>query len=256
MIALGNRMPMRHYDDVIIDSIPSQITSLTNVYSTVHSGTDQRKHQSSASLAFVWEIHRLPVNFPHKWPVTRKMFPFDDVIMMSKPATKDGETYLSCEIKTVYLKIWSKARVGEAWYRTIGLYYMGPPFFLPKIPQIGEWMNKHGNCFIRNVIRYPSRNFNGSLNLTVVEIRQWWVITYHLYMWDVITPPCPNLNGDLSKFRAWMSNYTHCVMWMKLLIHAQHWILVQPISFIIRRQRMYTCWWINSGEPVEVMHKG
>ena len=41
-----------------------------------------RKHQSSASLAFVREIHRGPVNFPHKWPVTRKMFPFDDVIMI------------------------------------------------------------------------------------------------------------------------------------------------------------------------------
>ena len=42
---------------------------------------DQRKHQSSASLAFVPGIHRWPVNSPHKWPVTRKMFPFDDVIM-------------------------------------------------------------------------------------------------------------------------------------------------------------------------------
>ena len=59
----------------------SQITSLAIVYSTVYSGADQSKHQSSASLAFVWEIHRGPVNFPHKWPVTRKMFPFDDVIM-------------------------------------------------------------------------------------------------------------------------------------------------------------------------------
>ena len=64
-----------------MDSIASQITNLTIVYSTVHSGAEQRKHQSSASLAFVWEIHRWPVNFPHKWPVTRKMFPFDDVIM-------------------------------------------------------------------------------------------------------------------------------------------------------------------------------
>ena len=41
----------------------------------------QRKYQSSASLAFVRGIHRRPVNSPHKWPVTRKMFPFDDVIM-------------------------------------------------------------------------------------------------------------------------------------------------------------------------------
>ena len=51
--------------------------------STVYSGPDQRKHQSSASLAFVRGIHRWPVNSPHKWPVTRTMFPFDDVIMES-----------------------------------------------------------------------------------------------------------------------------------------------------------------------------
>ena len=62
-------------------TIASQITSLTIVYSTVYSEIDQRKHQSSASLAFVRGIHRGPVNSPHKWPVTRKMFPFDDVIM-------------------------------------------------------------------------------------------------------------------------------------------------------------------------------
>ena len=65
--------------------LASQITSLTVVYSIVYSGVHQRKHQSSASLAFVREIHRGPVNFPHKWPVTRKMFPFDDVIMWMIP---------------------------------------------------------------------------------------------------------------------------------------------------------------------------
>ena len=37
--------------------------------------------RSSASLAFVWGIHQWPVNSPHKRPVTRKVFPFDDVIM-------------------------------------------------------------------------------------------------------------------------------------------------------------------------------
>ena len=61
--------------------LASQITSLPVVCSIVYSDVNQRKHQSSASLAFVREIHRGPVNFPHKWPVTRKMFPFDDVIM-------------------------------------------------------------------------------------------------------------------------------------------------------------------------------
>ena len=59
----------------------SQTTSLTIVYSIVYSDADQRKHQSSASLAFVRGIHRGSENSPHKWPVTRKMFPFDDVIM-------------------------------------------------------------------------------------------------------------------------------------------------------------------------------
>ena len=72
-----------HYDDVIMGAIASLITSLTIVYSTVYSGADQSKHQSSTSLAFVWGIHRGPMNSPHKWPVTRKMFPFDDVIMSS-----------------------------------------------------------------------------------------------------------------------------------------------------------------------------
>ena len=70
-----------HYNDVIMGTITSQITSLTSVYSPFYSDADQRKYQSSASLAFVREIHRGPVNFPHKWPVTRKMSPFDDVIM-------------------------------------------------------------------------------------------------------------------------------------------------------------------------------
>ena len=59
----------------------SQITRLMIVYSTVYSGADQRKHQSSVSLALLRGIHWGPVNSPHKWPVTRKMFPFDDVIM-------------------------------------------------------------------------------------------------------------------------------------------------------------------------------
>ena len=73
-----------HYDDVIMCTMASQITSLTIVYSTVYSDADQRKHQSSASLAFVRGIRRGPVNSPHKWPVTRKMFPFHDVIMIER----------------------------------------------------------------------------------------------------------------------------------------------------------------------------
>ena len=75
----------QHYSDVIMGAMASQITSLTIAYSTVYSGADQRKHQSSASSAFVQGIHWSPVNSPHKWPVTRKMFPLDDVIMRPMP---------------------------------------------------------------------------------------------------------------------------------------------------------------------------
>ena len=63
-----------------MSAMASQITGVSIVCSTVGSGADQRKHQSSASLAFVWGIHRWPVNSPHKWSVTQKMFPIDDVI--------------------------------------------------------------------------------------------------------------------------------------------------------------------------------
>ena len=75
-------MLVHHYGDVIMTAMASQITSLTIVYSTVYSRANQRKHQCSASLAFVGGIHRWPVNSPQKEPVTRKMFPFGDVIMM------------------------------------------------------------------------------------------------------------------------------------------------------------------------------
>ena len=63
-------------------AIVSQITSFMIVYSTIYSGADQRKHQSFPSLAFVQGIHRWSVNSSHKRPVTQKMFPFDDVIMI------------------------------------------------------------------------------------------------------------------------------------------------------------------------------
>ena len=68
-----------------MSAMASQINSLTIVYSSVYSGANQRKHQSSASLAFVRVIHRWPVNSLHKGPVTRKMFPFDDLVMVRWP---------------------------------------------------------------------------------------------------------------------------------------------------------------------------
>ena len=69
-----------HYSHVIMSAMASQITGASIVYSNVCSGADQ-KHQSSASMAFMRGIRRWPANSPQKGPVTRKMFPSDDVIM-------------------------------------------------------------------------------------------------------------------------------------------------------------------------------
>ena len=84
-----------HYCGVIMGAMASQNSSLTIVYWTVHSGPDQRKHQNSASLAFVRGIHRRPVNSPHKGPVTRKMFPFNNFIMRCGLSSAHSHPYKS-----------------------------------------------------------------------------------------------------------------------------------------------------------------
>ena len=81
MLCAKFQKDLSHCSDVIMGAMASQITSLMIVYSTVYSGTDQRKHEISAPLAFVRGMHRWQVNSPHRWLVTRKRFLLDDVIM-------------------------------------------------------------------------------------------------------------------------------------------------------------------------------
>ena len=64
-----------HYNDVIMSAMASQVTSLTIVYSTVYSS---RRSKKTSKLRVTGLC---AVNSPHKGPVTRKTFPFDDVIM-------------------------------------------------------------------------------------------------------------------------------------------------------------------------------
>ena len=98
-----------HHTGVIMGAIASQIPSLTIFYSTVYLEAGQRKHQSSASLAFEQAPVRGPVNSPHKWPVTRKMFPFDDVIMVSHfTSWKDSMPYVMLSV--VLSSRWVSAR--------------------------------------------------------------------------------------------------------------------------------------------------
>ena len=104
-------LPYHHYSDVLMGAMMHQITSLTIV-----SGADQRKHQSSASLAFVRGIHRWPVNSPHKGPVTRKMFPFDDVIMHDVMSYCSPSLYLQTQFPQVCSVHWpSVPAVQSEW---------------------------------------------------------------------------------------------------------------------------------------------
>ena len=117
-----------HYSDVIMGAMSSQITSLSIVYSTVYSGADQRKHQSSASLAFVWGIHRWPANSPHNWPVTRKMFPLDDVIMA-------GNRPVMGVIGTGRSLLEDKCRLNGLFYR----WMLGMQASKPAAGHAGKW---------------------------------------------------------------------------------------------------------------------
>ena len=104
-----------HYNDVIMSTMASQITSLTIVYSTINSGADQRKHQSSASLAFVRGIHPLPVNTPHKGSVARKCFH-----LMTSSCCR----YIRCPIKYIHsfavlFFVAVISQIGVDWQRTL-----------------------------------------------------------------------------------------------------------------------------------------
>ena len=135
-----------HYSDVIMGTMVSQITSLAIVYSSVYSGADQRKHQNSASLAFVRGIHRWPVISPHKRPVTRKIFPFDEVIMkwvrgsvssqiISREDSDTDQLYPHNYIPYTRLiwGLWRHKQVSEAGISnyipqfTVGCNYLSPP---------------------------------------------------------------------------------------------------------------------------------
>ena len=100
-----------HYSDVIRGAIGCQIISPTIVYSTVYSGADLRKHQSSAWLALVRGIHQWLENSPHKGPVTRKMFPVDDVIMNGLAIETQQEIYAKNVYRRNHLTVFSSMKI-------------------------------------------------------------------------------------------------------------------------------------------------
>ena len=117
------RLEYLHYNDVIMGTTASQITSLTIVYSNVYSDADQRKHQSSTSLAFVRGIHRGPLNSPHKWLVSREMFPFDDIIMETHPPWLPFSYYITRRFNLSWTA-YDISRIEQHWLRSIHMHYM------------------------------------------------------------------------------------------------------------------------------------
>ena len=116
----------------------SQITSLMIGYSTVCSGADEIKHQRSTPLAFVRGIHQWPVNYPHKGPVTRKMFPFDDFIISPELSLQGFSSQRTYNVARVSMSC------GAMWAHRSG------PWFNIKI---SSYQYRKSHCGDKTVVR-------------------------------------------------------------------------------------------------------
>ena len=184
-------------------AIASQITSLMIVHSIVHSNADQRKHQSSSSMAFVRWIHRGPVNSPHKWPVTRKMFPFDDVIMRitgtceGNPPVPGGQWWIQRNIEVPHhwpfvrgnhRSLMDSPHKGAVMRKAFPCHDGIVSYEIP--PDTGGWINmkmpsyqyRKSHCGDKTILR-PSYLHNGFPILIIRHLYiesgpKWFQITY------------------------------------------------------------------------------
>ena len=138
--------PPQHYNDVIMTTMASQITNLTVVYSTIYSDADQRKHQSSASLTFVWGNHRdwwIPhtkgqlrgkcfhLMTPSGSTVLRKVFPCHDVLSCLNQHSRrwSPRIFLKSELITNYTAATKLLKNGyprlyNSFYHTVLFFYL------------------------------------------------------------------------------------------------------------------------------------
>ena len=186
----------------------SQITSLTIVYLSIYSGADQRKHESPASLAFVRGIHRWPVNYPHKGPVTRKMFPFDDVIMES---CHEANYVITAGCHNDNLRCHQLRHHDNSWcsvfYTANSYIYVG----------IDAWEKTHITCF------------------------NYWLPNCHLYVphtWSLcyLTPCiCHNIIIDI---KWWFKHDTRTIFLKKCWVQPVTWIYCYPATRKVRMSRV------------------
>ena len=151
-------------------TMASQITSLTIVYSTVYSSADQRKHQSSVSLAFVRGIHRGPVNFPHKLPVTRKIFPSDDAIMKMRIILPWTPYY---PIKTTTMRI---IYAYNNWRTLFTIMFCSALWIEIKCLQMGFWTKFPQKYKVRSPCR---RHLSRALSVKLIRIARYklWMMS-------------------------------------------------------------------------------
>ena len=133
-------------------AMASQINYTSIVRWTVCSCADQGIYQSSASLAFVREIHRWSLVFPHKGSVTRKMFPFDDVIM-NQLVPKDA---YRCTLYIVKLATQTAHRPAISAYHTT--YYQRGLIFVFSVGR--TVLGKDNRCFHTKVTQFPFKYFS------------------------------------------------------------------------------------------------
>ena len=195
-----------------------QITSVSIAWSTISSGADQRKHQSYASLAFVRGIHRWPANSPHKRPVTRKMFPLDDVIM-------DGQAWFSNTFKC-FVHRTGTCRIAHFDVCTVC------------VKRLSHWLNqcmlivtsdtrKHAQCIF-------GRNANMLCNNTHLQISPFWPF--------YISPNVSNIATVSSRETRQHDIFLLAQIWSIILIHTLLYCMISAPSLT---------WWNLATETID-----
>ena len=158
-----------------MSAMVSQITGVSIAYSTVCSGADK----SSVSLAFVGGIRRWPANSPHKGPVTRTMFPFDDVIIPRNSLTR----------KVFHLRQQSRdAR--------IVLWEQKPRHKIPFLAKCYDSSGKHFTDTLRTFLPQKTNVIALSWTLTGLFWNDWFVQSFrwenciYLAMMSIMINPC------------------------------------------------------------------
>ena len=118
----------QHDSDAIMRAMSSRLTDVSVVCSNVCSSADQRKHQSSASQAFVIGNHRWPVGSPHRGPVTRKYFHLlashnGEAFRVSiLPANRHKSTLLESWYRTIFICSWINTHIRSSVVTTLQVY--------------------------------------------------------------------------------------------------------------------------------------